>query len=401
MSDSPPAEGSPHRGGDEDKVLSQQSAIMSPEQLAESRRYARRELQCTLLDMALDVIFLAVMAFGLAVVLDRWLLEWPLLASRYLRLAALYAVTMVLHYAVSFPLSFYSGYILEHQFQLSRQSLGRWLWRDVVRNALVLLFGLVLVLGLYAIIWFAGPWWWIVAAAATFLVTVLLGQLVPVLILPLFYRVDRLDDPQLTQRLAQLTTGTSLNLKGVYRMKLSSETVKANAMLTGLGRTRRVILGDTLLDRFDLAEIEVVFAHEVGHHVFRHLPKMILLGMVTSAAGYAICDLVLRAWVPLHEGAALQYSQLPVYTLPLILLVVTLASLLLSPLQNAISRHFETQCDRYALQKTGNPAAFRSAFGKLAQLNKDDPEPHPWEVFWLHDHPPIAERIALADELAE
>ena len=124
----------------------------------------------------------------------------------------------------------------------------------------------------------------------------------PVLILPLFYKIERLDDEQLTERLDRLADGTSLNLEGVFRMKMSSETVKANALLAGLGHTRRVILGDTLLDRFTSEEIEVVFAHEIGHHVYHHITKLILLGLVYSAASFYLCDRILVGWVAAHDG---------------------------------------------------------------------------------------------------
>ena len=137
-----------------------------------------------------------------------------------------------------------------------------------------------MMLGLYWLIWTAGGWWWLAAAGLFFLVSVALGQLLPVLILPLFYKIERLDQPELAARIARLAEGTGLSIEGVYRMALSDETVKANAMLAGLGRTRRVLLGDTLLDAFSPDEIEVILAHEIGHHVFGHIRKMIVGGAV-------------------------------------------------------------------------------------------------------------------------
>ncbi|MFO7907557.1 MAG: M48 family metallopeptidase [Pirellulaceae bacterium] len=373
--------------------------VMSRDQLAESKAYGRRELQCTLFDMGVDLVYLGIMAFWGAMVIDQWLQDWPMMGDRWVRLATFYFIIMALHYAVSFPLSFYSGFVLEHRYKLSRQSFGRWLGRYVLRNVLTLLFGLIMVLGLFAIIWWTGPWWWLIAALATFAVTILLGQLLPVLILPLFYKVERLDDEQLRERLERLAAGTSLHIEGIFRMKLSSETVKANAVLAGLGRTRRVILGDTLLDRFTPEEIEVVFAHEIGHHVFHHITKIILLGLVYSMLGFYLCDQVLVGWVRASAGSwTYDYNAVPVHALPMILFTITLLSLILSPLRNALGRRFETACDHYALQLTGNVQAYRSAFSKLARLNKADPDPHPLEVFFMHDHPPVRARLALADQ---
>jgi STE24 endopeptidase len=158
-----------------------------------------------------------------------------------------------------------------------------------------------------------------------------------------------------------------------------------------------VLMGDTLLANFTPDEIEVIFAHEIGHHVFRHIRKMIASGAIYTAAGFVLVDRLVMAWVHSADPAA-DYANFPVNTLPLIMLVLTLFSLLLEPLQNAISRHFERQCDRYALERTGQPVAYISAFQKLARLNKDDPSPHWLEVFWFHSHPPIRERLAVAEK---
>ncbi|HJT79407.1 MAG TPA: M48 family metalloprotease, partial [Gemmataceae bacterium] len=161
----------------------------------------------------------------------------------------------------------------------------------------------------------------------------------------------------------------------------------------GIGRTKRIVLGDTLLDEFTPEEIEVVFAHEVGHHVHRHLPKLIAWSMVVAAAGFWLADVVLRA-----AAAPLGYPawQDPA-ALPLLLLVLTVFGLVLSPLQNAVSRFFERQCDRYALRRTHNPTAYRAAFVKLARMNKADADPNPLVVWLFEDHPPIRQRLALAD----
>jgi STE24 endopeptidase len=254
---------------------------------------------------------------------------------------------------------------------------------------------------LYWLIWTTGSWWWLAAAGAFFLVSVLIGQLAPVLILPLFYKIEKLDAPELTNRIAKLAEGTGLSIEGVYRMNLSAETVKANAMLAGLGRTRRVLMGDTLLNGFSPDEIEVIFAHEIGHHVFRHIHKMILAGVLYSVAGFWVCDGILRIVAAKGSCPCDIYANLPVWTLPLLMFVLAVFAQLLEPLQNIVSRNFERQSDRYALQQTGRREAYLSAFRKLAKLNKDDPHPHWLEVFLFHSHPPIGERLAMAEGGAE
>jgi STE24 endopeptidase len=368
---------------------------LSADELDEAKRYSRVELRLTLADMALDATYLALMAFVFAAPIDRWLAGFTPLAGEHspLRLLAVYAVVFLMHVAVSLPLAFYSGFVVEHRFNLSNQTLRRWLRNWLLTNTLGLLLGAAVFSGLYWIIWHAGPYWWLIAAAAFFVVSVVLGQLAPVLLLPLFYKVERIENDDLLGRLRRLAAGTGLAIEGVYRLGLSADTKKANAMLAGLGRTRRVLMGDTLFDRFSPAEIEVIFAHEIGHHVHRHIPKMIVTGAVVSALGFWVVDRALVAW----SGTATA-SEAPTSSLPLVMFSLMAFQLVLGPLQNALSRHYERQCDRYALARTGNRDAYRTAFTKLARLNKADPAPHPLEVFLMHSHPPIAERLAVAIE---
>ncbi len=375
-------------------------AGMTPDQLTEAKQYGRYSLACTLADKALDLLFLTFAAVVVARPLDTWLQGWSLLKQfASLRLVVFFVLITLLHICVSISLSFYAGYILEHRFHLSTLSLGGWVRRYMKQNLLAMILGALLILGLYWLIWTTRGWWWLAAAGAFFCVTMIMGRLFPVLIMPLFYKIERLDSPELAERMNDLAAGTGLTIEGVYRIDLSQETVKANAMLAGLGRTRRVLLGDTLLSNFSPAEIAVVFAHEIGHHVFRHVHKMILVSLAISLAGFWICDRALIAWAAGGGQAAdvnQFYAALPIWTEPWIMLILSVFALMLEPLMNGISRHYERQCDRYALERTRQPAAYVSAFSKLAKQNKDDPNPHWFEVFWLHDHPPIDERLAIA-----
>ncbi len=370
---------------------SRAAPVLTAGELAESRRYGRTQLSLALADRCLDGIVLGLMALVFAQPLDAALAAWvPGLAGR---VPLLVAVMMGVHELVSFPLAFWSGFVVEHRYGLSQQSAGAWFARHLKQFGLVLVLNVAVLTALFWVIRLTGGYWWLAAAALFFLLSVAAGQLVPVLILPLFYRIERLADEQLGQRLDRLAQGTGLKIEGVYRMELSAETVKANAMLAGLGRTRRVILGDTLLDGFSPEEIEIVFAHEVGHHVHRHLPKLLVLGAVWSALGFWACDWVLRAWLGIADWADAPF---PAWGLPCLMFCLWVFGLLLEPVQNAVSRHFERQSDRYALASTGRPEAYRSAFVKLARLNKDDPDPHPIEVWLMHSHPPISERLAAA-----
>jgi STE24 endopeptidase len=366
----------------------------------EVKRYHHLKLTASLLSLALSLGFLAVMGLLLGPKIDRLIGGW-VGGNRWSRLTALgffYAASLQL---LTLPLEFWSGFILEHRYELSNQTLLQWIWKQLKGYFVGGPLGLVLLWGLYGFLWYSGPAWWLSAAGGWLLVTLVLGRLVPVVILPLFYKVTPVDDASLLERLQKLVAGTGLSIQGVYRLHLSAETRKANAALAGMGRTRRVLLGDTLMDQFTPEEVEVVFAHEVGHHVHRHLPKMIVISVISAAAGFWLVDLLLRrlaeplGYVGLNEGIPAFKSPA---ALPLLMLVLMVFGLLLGPALNALSRFFERQCDRYALERTGRPDAFRSAFVKLAHINKADADPHPLVVWLFDDHPPIRERLAMAQQ---
>jgi STE24 endopeptidase len=357
----------------------------------EVKRYQRSKLVAGLVTLGLTLAVVTVGALALGPWVDAQVRR-VVGDNAWLRLTALGFVYAAAVELLTLPVAFWSGYVQEHRHGLSNLTPGRWLWRLVKGYLVAGPIGLTLLLGLYALLWFGGAWWWVWATAGWLAVTLVLGRLMPVVILPLFYKVTPLDDTALLERLRRLADGTGLSVEGVYRLDLSAETKKANAALAGLGRSRRVLLGDTLLAEFTPEEIEVVFAHEVGHHVHRHLPKMIAGGVVLAAAGLWLVGVVLR-----HAAGALGYASFDdPAALPLVLLVLAAVGLLLAPVQNAISRHFERQCDRYALDRTGLVQAYRSAFVKLARLNKADADPHPLVVWMFDSHPPIRERLAMA-----
>src|SRR5437660_859842 len=258
----------------------------------EVKRYQRQKLTAQLCSMLLSLGLLALMAFWGGPRLDQLLRLWTG-DNRWIRLVVLafvYAASLEL---LTLPLDFWSGFILEHRYQLSNQTLLQWVWRQIKGYLVGGPLGLMLLWGLYGFLWYSGPAWWLWATGGWLLVTLVMGRLLPVLILPLFYKVTPVDDASLLERLQRLVAGTGLSIQGIYRLHLSAETPKANAALTGMGRTRRVLLGDTLMDQFTPEEVEVVFAHEVGHHVHKHLPKIIAISVVLAAVGFWLVDLIL------------------------------------------------------------------------------------------------------------
>ncbi len=359
----------------------------------EVKRYERQKLFTSLVSMFLNLAWLGILGFFLGNFVWRELAPWTG-ESAALRLLAVALFVAITSEALTLGLDFYSTYTLEHRYQLSNQTLRGWITKRFKAYAVGMVLGLPLLFGFYSLLEYAGAFWWLWATLAWLAVTLVLGKILPVLILPLFYKVEPLQDESLLVRFRRLAKGTGLNVEGIYKLHLSEETKKANAALAGLGKSRRVLLGDTLLEHFSPEEIEVVFAHEVGHHVHGHLTKSIVLSTVFSLVGFFLIDRVLAIAV----DAGTLASRADPAGLPILFFALGVFGALLNPLEHLVSRVFEVEADNYAIKQTNNASAFRHAFLKLAELNKADPDPPSWIVWLFHDHPPIRQRLALARE---
>jgi STE24 endopeptidase len=305
----------------------------------------------------------------------------------------IYLFAVSLAYAIlSFPVNFYQGFIIEHQFGLSRQGIRDWFIDQIKAGLLSYLF-MILLLGLFYFIVGHNPaqWWWIVSLAWLFL-NVVIARLVPVLIIPLFFKYTKLADEKLRQRIINLAVSMKIALLDVFEIDLSKKTVKANAGLTGWGSSRRVILSDNLRSDYTADEIEVILAHEFSHYKLKHMVKLILLNSACTLLGFYLIFKT-GAWALSVSTAA---SWLDIRALPLIFIYFTVFSLFTQPCENYFSRRLERDADMMALKYTGMNEAFISAMDKLGRQNLADRNPHPLIKFFFFDHPPIDERIAGA-----
>ncbi len=287
----------------------------------------------------------------------------------------------------------YYGFRLERKFQLSNQKLRAWLW-DEAKGFLVglALAGIVVEL-LYFMIRQFSQHWWLITWALFMGLFVLLAQLAPVVLLPIFYKFEPLDDEDLRRRLVQLSERAGTRVRGIYRWKLSEKSKKANAALTGLGNTRRIILADTLLDNYAPEEIEAVLAHELGHHVHRHILKSIAVQAGTTLLGFWAANWVLHYAVDRH-----MFEELSDFAnMPLLAITASVLSLLLMPALNAYSRYNERQADRYAFESIANVHPFISSMNKLAEQNLAERTPSKWVEVLFHSHPAISKRVAAAE----
>jgi len=240
--------------------------------------------------------------------------------------------------------------------------------------------------------------WWLWVGGFLLLFNVLLANLAPVLLFPIFYKFSALDesDQELEERLLALADKAGAPVMGVYRFDISRRTKGANAALTGIGNTRRILLGDTLLDEFPPEEIETVLAHELGHHRHHDIPLGILVQSTITLGGLYLTSLVLA------QGAALLGLDgvADLAALPLFGLSLGFYGLLTMPLSNGFSRWREELADRYALELTGDGLAYASALTRLSNQNLAEVDPAPWVEFVLHSHPALRKRIQRAQTYA-
>jgi STE24 endopeptidase len=366
---------------------------LDPERQQQAKAYARIQKRLMLVDLGFSGAYvLAWLVFGWSVRLREVLSIYT--SSEWLLVALFALIFGGILGLISLPLNYYADYILPHRFGLSNQTFGGWIG-DQVKTALVGgVLGLLLLEVVYAVLRLAPETWWLWATGIMILFNVLLANLAPVLLYPIFYKFKPLGEEytELERRLLRLADQAHTRVRGVYQFDMSRRTKAANAALTGLGNTRRIILGDTLLTEFTPDEIETVLAHELAHHVH----KDILLGIVVESgillAGFYLASLILDWGV-----AAFGMSGVgDIATLPLLGLAFGVFGLVTMPLTNGFSRWRERLADEYALQVTRNGPAFASAFTRLANQNLADANPPPWEEFLLYSHPALSKRIALA-----
>jgi STE24 endopeptidase len=300
---------------------------------------------------------------------------------------------------LTLPLDFYSGYILPHRFGMSTQTLKNWI-NDQLKGLLVgIPLGLVLLELVYALLRWQPDSWWLWVAAMLLVFNVLLSNLAPVIIMPLFNRFVPLGEEyaELAERLLRLAEKTGTHVRGVYSFDMSRRTRAANAALTGLGNSRRIILGDTLIHEFSPEEIETVMAHELGHQVHKDIPLGIVVETVVTLVG------LLLAFLGLRWGIAFFGYQGPAdpAAMPLLVLVMGLYGLVTMPLGNGFSRWRERRADEYALQLTNNGPAYASALTRLANQNLAEVDPEPWVEWLFYSHPALGKRIQMAQTLIE
>jgi STE24 endopeptidase len=366
---------------------------LDPQRQEKAKEYARIKRRFLLLDLVLGAgLLVAWLVTGWSTALRDWIFSWT--ANPWIAVAAFGAIFGGIFTIIDLPLSYYTGFVLPHQYDLSNQDWKGWVMDQLKGGLLSALLGGVMLEIIYLVLRVAPETWWLWAGGIMLIFNVILANLAPVLIFPIFYDFQPLsaEHEDLEERLVNLAEQAGTNVKGVFKFDMSRRTKAANAGLTGLGNTRRIILGDTLLEEFTDDEIETVLAHELGHHVNNDIPLSMAVQSVLTLGGLYLASLALNWGVDVFgfRGVA------DIAALPLFGLVLGAYGLVLMPLSNGFSRWRERLADRYALRVTGKGEAYASALTRLANQNLADADPEPWVEWLLYSHPALSRRIERA-----
>ncbi len=334
------------------------------------------------------ILILLFIWLGYSFKLENYLSQF--ISNSYLLFICFILVVGFISSVLAFPVSYYSGFYLEHEYNLSNQTFGKWMWENFKGLLVSLAIGIPILLLFYFSLNQFGDNWWLPFAVIMFFISVVLSQIFPILILPLFFKITPIDNEELKEKITALAKNVKINVENVFKFDMSKNTKKANAAFTGLGKTKRIILGDTLLEKFSNEEIETVIAHELGHYKKKHIVKNIVFGTVSS-----FFTLFIIAYLYKNSINWFNFSSITqIAALPLLALWSMLIGIIQTPLGNVLSRKYEYQADEYAINETGKSEIFITTLEKLNEQNLGDKEPHPFVEWFFYSHPSIKNRIA-------
>ncbi len=356
-----------------------------------AQRYQAMKNRLFLFHLFLQAGFLVLfLATGWSRSLKRMLLP---VRDDFFSINALYlAAFSVIFWCVCFPLDYFEGYVWEHRFRLSRAPFTAWLADDLKKSLIAFFVALLLVEGVYYFLSVFPRTWWLAAAGLWFVVSVVISRVFPRFVLPLFFKVTPLAGGPLRDRLGVFCAGQGILLKDIFVLDFSRKTVKANAMVAGWGRAKKIFLSDTLVKDFAPEEVESVLAHEVGHTRHRDTWSLLFFGLGAALLSFFVAHRFMT-----HFSARLGFVAMSdIANLPLFLLILLGAGLFLLPVQNGFSRLLERRADAFALRATGRPDVFIAMMQRLGTKNLAQFAPARWVEIFLYDHPPMGARLRMA-----
>ena len=292
---------------------------------------------------------------------------------------------------LDFPLAYYSGFHVPHQFDLTDQTFGSWMI-DMLKGLAVNLVILVPLGALALLAMRRAKRWWLALWLGSIPVILTAVVLQPIVLDPLFNKFEPLKDQVLRQKLLDLASRAGIEGGRVYEVNKSKQTKTMNAYVNGIGPTARIVMWDTLLAKLDHDEVLAVMGHEMGHYVLKHIWKGLAFSLAVSLFVFFAGQKIVDRGIPRFGFSSAGDPA----ALPWVLLVFGAIGFLLTPVAAAYSRYGEHQADQFSLELTHLNEPMATAFRKFAEDSKRDPSPHPLIEYWCYTHPPIAKRIPFA-----
>jgi len=357
-----------------------------------SRRYSAIKARVFMADLLVTAGLMIVFQMVISLPLSEKIAS--LIGNFYVSCFFYASIFMIYMYILGLPLCFFGSFYIDHHFDLSEQSFKMWFIDDLKSAGLRFIILMAGVQVFYLLLRNYPDMWWLMLSAVWFLFSVVLARIAPLVIIPLFFKYLPVNDDELQSKLIELGKRARVQVTDICRIDLSRKTKKANAALVGLGKSRKVLLGDTLTNEFTREEIETVVAHEFGHHKYLHMWQLLGFSGAVTAAGFFIVSRVADRIVDFFNAS----GPFDLYIFPALVFLLMLYGVLVIPTQNLFSRILERQADRFALKIIDDPAVFISVMEKLGAMNLADKEPGVVRKIFLFNHPPINERIKMAEE---
>lgn len=359
---------------------------------APSKRYHKVKHLLFFVSLLFDVIIL-ILFFNSGLSVD--LRDWAKTASPFLPTtnACYLFVFGAGMYILHFPFRYFEDYRWEHQFNLSNQTFLAWFKDDLKKGLVSAIVGIAAVTVIYEFLHRFPGNWWVGAGIFWLLLTLVLARITPNVIIPLFYKYSPIENPELRESVLKIFRQGRLKIKDAYLVDFSKKTKKANAFICGLGKSRRVVLSDNLVNSFSIPEIEAVVAHEIGHYQHHDMLKLTVVNSAATFFGFYLLDLFLKQYLGNRH-----FLISDIAAFPIVILALSAFSVIMMPLLNGFSRRLEVAADRFSLTLTQNPKDFIAMMEKLGNVNLADTNPSTFIELMFYTHPPIAKRIRFAEE---
>jgi len=365
---------------------------MTPEQREQAIEYSNTKYTLYFVSVGYGILVLLFILFtGFSNKIRDW--AKAIGKKRFFVLALYLLFFLVVTTALSLPLDFYSGYLLEHKYELSNQTVGGWVW-DQAKTFIITWIILIIVVGImYVLIRKYPRGWWAWFGIGSIPFVVFFVVIAPVVLMPMFYTYTPLEESPLRERIINLAAEEGIEDADIFEMDASKNTKKLNAMVTGLGDTKRIILYDNMLQQMEDDEILFVVGHEMGHYIMHHVWIAVFISAVCIFIFCFLTNLMIRRVIKKYSHR-FGFSRLSDFaSFPLVMVFISVFMFLFSPITNGISRHFEHQADIFGMERTGDGDAAARAFEKLAAANLSNPNPSAFIEFWLYGHPKLSDRV--------